>query len=811
MHLYSGTTPEFLRDSTRNAIAGKLSDAFFAYFRYKPSENERRSWHNSLRSLADILRLGELNDHGILLEYQLPLTSRRLDAMIMGRDARRDRAVIVELKQWETAALGDADDLLRTWIGGDTREVLHPAAQVHQYRRYLEDAQDVFHDGEDRILLDACAYLHNYIPANSDALFAECSDAIRQLAPVFTADDSRRLAEHLQSRIGQGDGERILHRVTESRYKPAKKLLAHVADVIRNEPSFVLLDEQQVVFSKILATVKAGIADHRKHVFLIHGGPGTGKSVLALNLLGTLSGMAINAQHATGSKAFTSTLQKIVGRRAANQFRYFNNFGQASHNDVDVLICDEAHRIRRTSNNRFTRKEKLSERAQIQEIADAAKVSVFLLDDNQIVRPNEIGSSQLIREQAAMSGAELHEYALEAQFRCAGSEAFVGWVDKTLGIRETPHVLFDQAQESFEFGIVQGPQQLDQLVRDKVAQGSSARLVAGYCWPWSKELAADQALADDVRIGDFRRPWNARPDMKNLPKGVPKADYWAYDPAGIDQVGCIYTAQGFEFDYVGIIWGKDLRYDPAQGTWIGDPSKSHDTLVKRSGDSFLALVRSTYRVLLSRGMKGCYVYFEDIETEKFVRSRTENLGLSAKIGPQQLIAAQPQEPVRVDTRPVQAMKASEVKPWQNAVPLLDLKIAAGDFGDVQLLENEAIEWVSLPAPFRAMPGYFVAQVIGESMNRRIPNGSWALFSTDLRGSKQGKTVLAEKHHLGDPEESGRFTLKVYESIKRESDDGLVYESVSLRPNSTDAAYQIIELDLDYSEMRIVAVLVAALM
>lgn len=809
MHLYSGTTQEFLRDSTHNAIAGKLGDAFFAYFRYKPSESERRSWHNSLRSLADILRLGELNDHGILLEYQLPLTSRRLDAMITGRDTRRDRAVIVELKQWENAELADADDLLRTWIGGDNRHVLHPAAQVHHYRRYLEDVQDVFHDGEDRVVLDACAYLHNYSPRKDDALFAERSEAIRRLAPVFTADDGPRLAEHLQDRVGRGDGERILRRVAESRYKPAKKLLLHVAGVIRNEPAFVLLDEQQVVFSKILATVKNGIADRRKHVFVVRGGPGTGKSVLALNLLGVLSGMGVNAQHATGSKAFTSTLQKIVGTRAAYQFRYFNNFGQANYNDVDVLICDEAHRIRRTSNNRFTRKEKLSARAQIQEIVDAAKVSVFLLDDRQIVRPNEIGSSLLIREQAACSDALLHEYDLEAQFRCAGSETFVGWIDKTLGVRETPHVLFDQAQESFEFGIVSTPGELDRLIREKVDQGSSARLVAGYCWPWSKELGVDGALVDDIRIGDFRRPWNARPDMKRLPRNVPKADYWAYDPAGIDQVGCIYTAQGFEFDYVGVIWGKDLRYDPEQGAWTGDATKSSDAPVKRSRDSFLALVKNTYRVLLSRGMKGCYVYFEDVETEKFVRSRTENLGFAVKPALARPEPAPLSEPF-TDTRPFLPMSLAEVEPWQNAVPLLDLKVAAGDFSDVQVLESEAVEWVSLPAPFRVMPGYFVAQIIGESMNRHIPSGSWALFSTDVRGTKQGKTVLAERHDLGDPEDSGRFTLKTYSATKRESDDGLVYESVCLKPNSTDPSYRIIDLDLNSDDIRIAAMLVAVL-
>ena len=812
MQLYSGTTPDFMRDTTYNAIAQRLSDAFFLHFRYKPSESERRSWQNSLKSLSDVIRLGDLVDHGILIEYQLPLTSRRLDAMITGRDGMRDRAVIVELKQWETSTPGSADDLLCTWVGGDHRDVLHPSVQVNQYRRYLEDTQDVFHADDNRVGLEACAYLHNYMPLKGDALFSTASEAVRRLAPVFTGDDAARLAKHLSDRLIGGDGERVMRRVAKSRYKPAKKLLAHVSRVIKEEPAFVLLDEQQVLFSQVMATVESSVLDRHKHVFLVHGGPGTGKSVLALNLLGALSGKGFNAQHATGSKAFTKTLQKIVGKQAATQFRYFNNYAQATNNDIDVLICDEAHRIRSTSNHQYTKKENRSDRPQIQEIIESSKVSVFFLDDQQVVRSNETGSSALVRQHAAMHGCVLHESTLEAQFRCAGSDAFVGWIDKTLGIRQTPHALFDQQQETFEFGIVESPESLDALIRSKVAQGDSARLVAGYCWPWSKSLDADGRLERDVRIGGFERPWNARPDMSRLPKGVPKADYWAHDPAGIEQVGCIYTAQGFEFDYVGIIWGKDLRYDPDTADWVGDRTKSHDAPVKRSKERFPELVKNTYRVLLSRGMKGCYVYFEDPETEKFIRSRTENLGVVPRTARVELPAPKRLSAEVIDARPFLHVKAGDVRPWENAVPLLDLKVAAGAFSDAQDLENDAVEWVALPDHLRPMPGQFVAQVVGESMNRRIPNGAWALFSTDVGGSKQGRMVLAQRTEFGDPDKGGRFTIKIYDAIKHESDDATVYESIMLRPSSTDPSFQPIEIDLDSEEGPIiVAVLIATLM
>jgi len=233
MQLYVGTTTDFVRESIHNAIAQRLSQAFEAHYRYRPSPGEYRSWQNSLSSLSEVIREGRLTDQGILLEYQLPLSSKRLDAMLTGRDSGRDRAVIVELKQWDTSELGSNGDLLRTWVGGSQRDVLHPSVQANQYRRYLEDTQDVFHAPQDKIALNACAYLHNYHPSNGDPLFDDGSESVRELAPVFTGGDVSHLAGYLSERLSGGDGERVMHRVAESRYKPAKKLLSHVASVIR--------------------------------------------------------------------------------------------------------------------------------------------------------------------------------------------------------------------------------------------------------------------------------------------------------------------------------------------------------------------------------------------------------------------------------------------------------------------------------------------------------------------------------------------------------------------------------------------------
>lgn len=212
---------------------------------------------------------------------------------------------------------------------------------------------------------------------------------------------------------------------------------------------------------------------------------------------------------------------------------------------------------------------------------------------------------------------------MEAQFRCSGSDSFVNWINNTLGIRRTANVIWDQAQEDFDFKILTSPEELETVIRNKVNEGFTGRVTAGFCWSWS-DARNDGTLVDDVVIGDYKRPWDAKDEARKLAPGIPKSSLWAYDPNGINQIGCIYTAQGFEFDYVGVIFGKDLFYNFDYQKWEGHPENSADNVVKRAKGNFVDLVKNTYRVLLSRGMKGCYVYFMDKDTERFFKSRMEN-------------------------------------------------------------------------------------------------------------------------------------------------------------------------------------------
>jgi hypothetical protein len=609
----------------QNQIAEKLKLAYFDYFRYNPSAGEVASWRNSLRALCLVFQRANLTDHGILLEYQLPMSSKRLDCLISGRDQNlTDTAVIIELKQWEKCEEAAGENEVITWVGGSKREVLHPSVQVGQYRMYLQDTHTAFYEEPNPVHLDSCTYLHNYNYYDQDIIFSDKFRLAIAENPIFTADDVEKLKSYLVGRLGRGEGNDVLVRIDQSKFRPSKKLMDHVANIIRNKSEYVLLDSQLVVYDQVLACTKQGFHDKQKTVIIVTGGPGTGKSVIAINLMADLLLKGYNAHYATGSRAFTQTLRRIIGNRGSVQFKYFNSYSTSEPNGVDVLICDEAHRIRASSYDRYTPRSKRSDTPQIEELIRASKVSVFFIDDDQIVRPNEIGSADYIREHAKKNHCKIFEYELETQFRCGGSEAFVNWINNTLGIKRTANVLWN-IDEEFDFRIFGNPIDVESAILEKVKQGYTARMTAGFCWPWSTPNY-DGTLKEDVVVGDYKRPWNAKPEARRLAQGIPRASVWAYDPAGIQQVGCIYTAQGFEFDYVGVIFGNDLVYDLDLQTWQGHPKNSYDTVVKHSKDKFLDLVRHTYRVLLTRGMKGCYVYFTNKNTERFFRSRIEKHG-----------------------------------------------------------------------------------------------------------------------------------------------------------------------------------------
>jgi len=619
--LYEDLSSDFIIKTKEGLIAVQLEKSFTHSIGRRPPEAEVRAWSNSLAVVGELMSQCGLNRQGVIVELQLPQSSERLDVLVVGQDDKgREQAVVIELKQWEKATASENDGLVRTFVGGGEGDHVHPSDQALGYRLHLGDFATVFASGE--FGLSSCAFLHNADHSSVRELMTGQFEELVNESPLFTGDDHAELQKLLVEKVGAGGGNDALKKVVNTKWEPSKKLLAHVADVIEGKPVYHLLENQKVVFHKVLAAVQRPSNEGNvvnPKVFIVRGGPGTGKSVVAMHLLGGLAAKEKRVNYVTGSKSFTETLKKIVGNKAANLFRYTHNYVEKP--SLDVIVVDEAHRIRASSNNRFTPKTNRSDKPQIDELIGAAPVSVFFLDERQVVRPDETGSTASITAGARRLGATVEELELSSQFRCGGSDTYMKWVFDLLGLSGSTQLnVWDSAQE-YEVKLLDSPKQLEQLIRSKNVLGeTTARLSAGFCWPWSRPNL-DGTLVDDVTVGSWSMPWNARTDARKLAKTVPPASLWAHDERGIDQVGCVYTAQGFEYDYAGVIWGPDLVI--RNGEWVGQPSESYDNQIKRknASESFDDLVKNVYRILVTRGMRGCYIYCVDDETRRYLQSR----------------------------------------------------------------------------------------------------------------------------------------------------------------------------------------------
>lgn len=608
MQLYRGTAAALSHEISSGSLVPHLQRRFAERMLYAPSESEVTSWSRSLPEVAKELLAAGLDDVEVLVEYFLPLTSKRADVVVIGTHPSTNAisAVVWENKQWTTGDIEDIDGRLVSVAG---RLLLHPQQQVHQYVEYLNDFNHLAHDGS--LVVGGMAFLHNATSAEvAPFRLAELADLSE--FPIFSGDEVAALHRFLLERVSGKGASAAADDFLQARTRPSKQLLTHVQEQIQGHDAFTLLDEQLVAFEVVRRAVDQARRSNDKTVVIVKGGPGTGKSVIATAIIGDLAKRGYNVSHATGSRSFTTTLRERVGSRAGNLFRYFNSFMSADQNDLDVLVADEAHRIRKTSNNRFTKRALRSNLRQVDELMRVARVPVFLLDENQSVRPDEIGTVDEIKDAAQTHGFDIIEIDLNAQFRLGGSEAYFHWVQRLLGIVGNGPIAWE-GDERFELYAVNSPDEMEAWLSKKNDDGFTSRMAAGFCWEWSDPV--DGTLVEDVVIGEWRRPWNLKPEKRV--KGIPSSNLWASDSAGFGQVGCIYTAQGFEYDYGGVILGSDLVW--RNGNWVSDKSKSADTVVKRS-DNFDELVRHTYRVLLTRGLRGCLIYSVDRETRDYLNT-----------------------------------------------------------------------------------------------------------------------------------------------------------------------------------------------
>ncbi len=596
-------------------LADRLAEQMVVSLGQRPSAAERRSWERSIPTLvADLVDAG-LGDVEPLVEYRLPLTSKRADVVLAGVGAKTGKPayLVVELKQWSTASRFEDSDILVS-VPGYGHPVLHPADQVNGYVDYLRDFTAALAETPESVA--GAAYLHNADELGVADLLGRSTPG----ASTFTGQRRDDFRAYLRSFFAPVSGAQAADVLLGSRLAPSKQLMALAADEVQHREMFVLLDEQRAAFEYVRHVVTSARRATTKTAVVVSGGPGSGKSVIALSLMGELARQGRTVVHATGSQSFTQTLRKVAAKgapRVRKTFQYFNSFMLSEPNDLDVLILDEAHRIRETSVNRYTRAALRTGRPQIDELLAASRTPVFLLDENQVVRPGELGTVSDIVAAASARGMEVLHVSLDDQFRCGGSRAYVDWVHRLLGLVPGGPQPWT-GDDAFTISVFESPAELEGWLSERAGQGYGARLTAGYCWRWS-DPRADGTLVPDVAIGDWARPWNLRGDRSI--GGAPPSPLWATDPAGLGQVGCIYTAQGFEYDFAGVILGPDLVWRDDKWVSVRDANKD-PSLRSRSAvpdDHFDRLVRNVYKVLLTRGVQGVGIYSPDRQTADALR------------------------------------------------------------------------------------------------------------------------------------------------------------------------------------------------
>lgn len=623
MLVYQNSTDQFIKDVRENLLTDIMVNRFKEIFGKSPGYAEVNAFQNSLPRVRDLIELAELTDNMIALEYEVPYNQNRIDCLLFGKDKNKeDNIVLIELKQWgNVKASDDEGNFVETYTGGSDRVVAHPSQQIKGYDQYLRSFISEF-ETNNPLMLFSCAYCHNYQKEMDKGLFDPKYQELVKDYPVYTKSDIKALAAKIKELLKEGDGFKIFNRFMQSPIRPSKKLLDNVSKIINNESVFSLLNEQLVAKNLILSKINK--SSRNKSVIIVHGGPGTGKSVIAINILAEAAKRNKKVFYGCKSKPFIEGLKKLVGGNAemlfSNLFRFVPS--RVQENELDILLIDEAHRISKSSNHQYTKAEDRTDMPQLDQLIKCAKIAVFFIDDKQNVRSQEIGSSHLIKETAVKYHCEVSEVTLETQYRCMGSNDYLLWLESVLGYTSEKRIL--KKTDVFDFKIFDSPKEIYEVLLEKEKQKpNSARMVAGFCWPWSSSLDSNGELVKDVVVGDFAMPWETHGSISHTPSGFVKWYEWAYKPEGIKQVGCIYTAQGFEFDYIGVIIGKDLIYDAQTDSLKADINATRDPMLKRGIDDFEKYVKNIYRTLLTRGMKGCYVYFVDKETEKFVRSRID--------------------------------------------------------------------------------------------------------------------------------------------------------------------------------------------
>lgn len=624
MLIYNGLKADFMVDTENDVLETKLYNAIKNKMNRTTGLSELNSWRNSLKEMYITLNDSNIpSDVGVAIEYNIPQTSKRVDFLISGYDKdNKGNVIIIELKQWEKLqAIEGQDAIVETYTGGANRRVVHPSYQAWSYAALIRDYNEYVQDAE--IELHPCAYLHNYPRVGNDPLDAKQYEAILADAPAFTYGQREALRRFIKDCITTGDNEDTLVKIEHGKIRPSKQLQDSICGMLKGNKEFIMLDEQKVVYENILNLSMKCQKDCQKRTIIVEGGPGTGKTVVAINLLAELIKRNQFAQYVSKNSAprtvYGYKLKGTMKKSSVdNLFKGSGCYTEAPLNSVGTILADEAHRL----NEKSGMFQNMGEN-QIKEIIHASKCSVFFIDESQRVTISDIGSIAEIEKWAEQERSEVTKMKLVSQFRCNGSDGYLAWLDDVLQIRETAN--YELEGIDYDIRICDSPFEMEHIVIEKNNIRNRARILAGYCWNWPKETRNDVNY-HDIKIENYGISWN-----------LDGGDAFAINPDSVHEAGCIHTSQGLEFDYVGVIIGDDLKY--RDGKIVTDYSKRAKTDQSMKGIKGLAkenpkkanqiadeIIKNTYRTLMTRGMKGCYVYCTDKKLADYLKERLKNRG-----------------------------------------------------------------------------------------------------------------------------------------------------------------------------------------
>ena len=619
MLIYDGLKSDFMADTENDVLETKLYDTIKQKMNRSTGLSELNSWRNSLKEMYITLNDSAIpSDAGVAIEYNIPQTSKRVDFLISGYDDNnKGNVIIIELKQWEQLqAVEGHEAIVETYTGGANRRVVHPSYQAWSYAALIKDYNQYVQDED--VELHPCAYLHNYPRKDNDPLDAKQYEDVLSDAPAFTYGQRDALRNFIKKNIKTGDGEDTLVKIEHGKIKPSKQLQDSICGMLKGNKEFIMLDEQKVVYETILNLSTKCQKDNKKRTIIVEGGPGTGKTVVAINLLAELTKRDQFAQYVSKNSAprivYGYKLKGSMKRNSVdNLFKGSGCYTDAPLNSIGTILADEAHRL----NEKSGMFQNLGEN-QIKEIIHASRCSVFFIDESQRVTTSDIGSVEEIEKWAKMEHSEVFRMELISQFRCNGSDGYLAWVDDVLQIRDTAN--YDLEGIDYDIRICDSPMEMEHIILEKNNIRNRARILAGYCWNWPKETRNDVNY-HDIKIGDYGISWN-----------LDGGDAFAINPDSVHEAGCIHTSQGLEFDYVGVIIGDDMRFE--NGEIITDYSKRAKTDQSMKGIKGIAknnpqeanrladeIIKNTYRTLMTRGMKGCYVYCTDSKLSEYLKER----------------------------------------------------------------------------------------------------------------------------------------------------------------------------------------------